>query len=119
MQPLIHGLVAPQIPQHLECPDNLTGPFEHMTREQRAFYNCCRLWCSQVGILTPEMKSDPKKRMHIAQFLNRMLGLNLHQQQIVFLCVAPPCACADPLDLNPRLENVQIDGTHHPPSPRK
>jgi hypothetical protein len=38
--------------------------------------------CSQVGILQPDMGLTPK-RLNIAQFLYRMLSLNLHQRQIV------------------------------------
>jgi hypothetical protein len=85
-----HG-VRVQIPDHLECPDTLPEfTFDDYQRDLKRFYNCARTWCAQVGILDrTSINTRDDKAKHIKKiscFMNRVLGLNLQQQQILFGC---------------------------------
>jgi hypothetical protein len=80
-----------QIPAHLESGDNLPSTsFYNFPEALRRFYNCARTWCSQAGILDKgalNIVSDKTKHVKkLTVLLNRLLGMNLQQQQIIFGC---------------------------------
>ena len=83
---------AVQIPDHLECPDTLPdGKFYHLPDDLKAFYNCARTWCAQAGVLdrnnmNTSADHGAKHVKKLTVLLNRLLGMNLQQQQIVFGC---------------------------------
>lgn len=81
-----------QIPQHLACEDTLliNKGFWNLKDDMKMFLNCARTWCSQAGILDHTCLTDmnPKSK-HVTtmpKVLNRLLGMNLQQQQIIFGC---------------------------------
>lgn len=81
-----------QIPEHLECPDLLPdGRFQNLPEDLKAFYNCARTWCAQAGVLDrngmdQSADTGAKHVKRLTVLLNRLLGMNLQQQQIVFGC---------------------------------
>lgn len=83
---------AAQIPQHLECPEEPLPPaFRCYSALHRRFYRCARTWLCQAGILDKRYiesgrKGTPKHAKTVPTFLNRVLGMNLQQQQLVFEC---------------------------------
>lgn len=79
-----------QIPEHLACENTLleNARFWNHTPGMRMFLNCARTWCSQAGILDKtamdQMGDKAKHVESMTKLLNRLLGMNLQQQQIVF-----------------------------------
>lgn len=92
-----------QIPEHLECPDTLPDSrFYNMPADLKKFYNCARTWCAQAGVLDrntmdESVDAGAKHVKKLTVLLNRLLGMNLQQQQIVFgyafflLCIRNLC----------------------------
>ena len=77
------------IPEHLACPDLLPrNRFSRCPEELLEFYNCARTWCVQAGILDKnsldEWSDKAKHTKKLTVFMNRMLGMNLEQQSILF-----------------------------------
>lgn len=69
------------------------GVFGAVSPETRTFLNCARTWCAQAGILDRKhmdgyrVSSEKNKNVNkLVTLLNRLLGMNLQQQQIVFGC---------------------------------
>ena len=82
-----------QVPEHLQCPDGTQNKFMQYQEAERAFFNCARTWCMLVGILDKEhmqhgAQNKAKHTKEVPQFMNRLLGLNLEQQSIIFRCAA-------------------------------
>ena len=89
-----------QIPEHLACPDTLPTSFDWADGRTKRFFNCMRIWCSQLGVIGGScqyshfMPNEHDLRAgrvdevkdNVVKFLNRLLGLNLQQQQIIFVC---------------------------------
>lgn len=84
---------VPKIPEHLECPGEVSVKrFDRCPESLLRFYNCARTWCVQAGILDGgALDSDIDKGKHVKKltvFMNRMLGINLEQQSILFKCAS-------------------------------
>lgn len=83
---------AAQIPQHLEVPkEQLPLSFQCCSERHKQFYRCARTWLAQAGILDKRYietggQGKPKHVKTVTTFLNRILGMNLQQQQLVFEC---------------------------------
>ena len=82
-----------QVPSHLSCADALGKHFQHHSDDTRRFLNFARTCCVLVGILDKErLEPDAKNAKHIRndvpKFLNRLLGLNFQQQNIIFQCAS-------------------------------
>ena len=93
-----------QIPEHLECPDSLPEErFWNLPDDLKAFYNCARTWCAQAGVLdrhgmNNSVDSGAKHVKKLTVLLNRLLGMNLQQQQIVFGCASTHTLKHDAMD---------------------
>ena len=97
------GLRSVQVPEHLECPMTLNASFDQYDNKTRRFFNCARVWCCQVSILTGNcgysgllhdlhggIKAGDmdKVKEPLRRFMNRIMCLNVQQQHIIFQCAA-------------------------------
>jgi hypothetical protein len=95
-----------QVPEHLQCPDVLSDSlsYSNYDEHQLAFYNAAYTWCKQAGIIEVIAKEEEDSRFGKGKkdntkttvFMNRLLGMNLEQQQIVFGYVSS-CHCENSL----------------------
>jgi hypothetical protein len=66
--------------------------FDQYPEATRDFFNCARTWAVQAGILhkagldSSDKQATSKHVTDITGFMNKMLGLNLNQQEIMFTC---------------------------------
>lgn len=95
---------AVQIPDHLTCEDTLleNRQFFNLAPEMRMFLNCARTWCAQAGIVDKshmnDMSQQSKHVDSMVKLLNRLLGMNLQQQDIIFGC-GVQCSAQQPTSL--------------------
>eukprot|EP00892_Ulva_mutabilis_P012185 jgi/Ulvmu1/9339/UM050_0089.1 len=80
---------VPEVPKHLECPEEpLPSTFKSCSARHKRFYRCARSWLVQAGILDKRYiqrgGTKPKHVKKVTSFLNRILGMNLQQQYIIF-----------------------------------
>lgn len=86
----------------MTSPDLLTPFFAGLPESSKPFYNSARLWLTQVGILKPEHmdgRQGKTKNPKVSRLLNRILGLSLEQQAIIFACVPVLCICIIPVSV--------------------
>ena len=95
---------AVQIPDHLTCEDTLLENRQifNLAPEMRMFLNCARTWCAQAGIVDKshmnDMSQQSKHVDSMVKLLNRLLGMNLQQQDIIFGC-GVQCSAQQPTSL--------------------